>query len=102
MDEQTDAAVEEFPSVHRVLYSATMSGPEASPEHQWRQVMGHLEQFAVPGRRFKFVNVESITLVGEEWLPIVCKDRFKVLVEAIEKRGIQVIKNFAGPYPVPD
>jgi len=102
VDEQTDA-MGEFPSIRRVVYSAAMSGPEADFENQrrqLRQVEGHLEQLAVPGRRF--VNVESITLVGEEWLPIVCEDRFKVLVKAIEKRGIQVIKNFAGRYPVPD
>ncbi len=91
-DELTDAVVEESPSVRRILYSAAMPGPEVDFEHRWRQVEGHLEQFVADERRF--VNVEIITLVGEEWLPIVCDDRFKVLEEGILKRGIEVVKNF--------
>ncbi|KLO09599.1 hypothetical protein SCHPADRAFT_833823 [Schizopora paradoxa] len=88
--------VEEFPSVRRVLYSAAM--PEADPDNEylkenlWRQVKGHLEQFI--GSNQKFVNVESITLVGEAWIPIVCGEGFKELADAIEKRGIKIVKKF--------
>jgi len=61
-------------------------------EQRWNQVKYHLGQFAVPNRRF--ANVESVTLVGEEWLPIVNDDRFKELEEAIEKRDITIVKRF--------
>ncbi len=94
VDLQPHSGAEAFLSVRRVLYSAAVSeadfGNEYLREQRWNQVKCHLGQFAVPNRRF--ANVESVTLVGEEWLPIVNDDRFKELEEAIEKRDITIVK----------
>ena len=92
-------SAEKFPSVRRVLYSAAM--PEADSENEylkenlWAQISGHLMQYT--NLDSAFVNIESIALVGEEWIPIVCDNRFKELEDRIEARGLKILKRFEEP-----